>query len=228
MEIEIAYNPEYKNIVVSSRPKEKLGLINGPEQVLLRDLLELNKFPFEGISFDGIDTSWLSENAHHFAAFTFDTLCFQRCKLDLENIIWRCRHLIIGKSNNLVLKDSNFLDLKEITFLSIREFKGRFLGPFKGIEKAVLWKGNEKVNEIIRQLPDIRELSMFQGSVEELDLLENLALEVVDLHLCTKLKSIKFNPIHIIPTLVLESCNKLPDMSAHVGRFARFPPIKSK
>lgn len=213
MDTNIYYSLKEQGIFVTSDFEERQRRINlgmfpkiDYEKI---DIPNLDNYIFNEIAFDKIDNDYFQNIKEIFSKYTFETIAFHETMADLSDVVLDVQHLIVGEKSKISLSEKNFKNLKEITFLSVKTFKGKILDRFKDVKKLVLWYENQKSNIILENFPNLKEFYIYNGSIIELNLIENPYIERLQLHRCIKMEKVVLSPKIHLKKVIVEACNKL-------------------
>lgn len=173
---------------------------------------DLGQFIIKGIGFDKVDEDSFQNVKQDFSNREFEYIAFHNSVADLSDILLDVNHLIVGENTKISITKNSFKNLKEITFLSVKTFNGKILDSIESVEKLIIWYENRKSNNLLPMFPNLKELSIYNGGIAELDLSLNPLLKTLQLHRCTKLEKVILNPQMQLTSVIVEACKKL-DMS---------------
>ncbi|MEA1849675.1 hypothetical protein U9K52_12190 [Chryseobacterium sp. MHB01] len=213
MATNIYYIPKDRGILITSdfadiQKRMDIGM-DPIKEYLQISISDFDKYSIRSFGFDKVDNNYFQNIKDEIIKYKFETIAFHESTIDLSNVIFDAKHLIVGDKSKINLSSNNFKNLKEITFLSVKTFKGKILDKFKKVEKLILWYENQKSNIILENFPNLKEFYIYNGSIVQLDLTENSLIERLQLHRALKLEKVILPQKVHLKRVVVEACNKL-------------------
>lgn len=153
----------------------------------------------------------INSNMSKLSNLNIESISFDNCAIDykLFPVFNSVQNLNIGDFVKMDIDFCYFPNLVDISFLSVKTFKGRIMNKIESVEKLILWYENKKSNVILSMFPNLKEFYIYNGSIVELNLMENPLLERLQLHRCTKMEKVVLNPSIQLKKVVVEACKKL-------------------
>lgn len=211
MDTNIYYTPENKGVIVTSNFAEIKKLmdlgVNPKVDYIQITATDFSKYDIRTISFDRVDNNFFKTIVRNVSDLKLETISFLRSTVDLSDAVVDAKHLFLGEQSNIDLSPENFINLEELSFLSVKTFKGKLLNKLESIKKAVLWDVTD--SSLIEMLPNLNELTINKGIIQDLDIRQNIKLERLDVHYCSKLLQILLPNNSSLSWILIENCKKL-------------------
>lgn len=221
---EIYYNPNDPGLLITSNIEKfnknmELGIFpkTNYEKVLIANI---DQYLVKDIAFNEVDNVYFQKIKGIISKYKLGVIAFHETTIDLSDVELNVEHLIIGDKSKIDLSSKNFINLKEITFLSVKTFKGKILDAFDTVKKLVLWYENKKSNDILLHFNHLKDFHIYNGSIQELDLTNNVEIEKLELHRCLKLEKVLLKSGQHLEHVTVEASNKLD--TTNLGGFDPF------